>query len=103
MTDRGKFKVIRDPAVAIAAGKCWIARWGSRKILGGLPVDSFHPEDCAFCDLDPTYLIEAIDEFMNWSGLRDGDDAELERPVEAFLQLNAEAQASVVREAQGYI
>ena len=94
---RGQAQVIRDPAVAIACGKCWLSRWGALKIGIEIPADSFHPKPCNFCDYDMGYLVEAIDEFLEWSGLRIGKDPKpLRAEVEGFLTLPADEQARAV-------
>ena len=63
---RGRVSVIRDPAIASAAAKCWLARWhkgsGARTI--GIPITSFHPQDCGFCEYPTDKLIESVDEFV---------------------------------------
>lgn len=100
--------VIRDPAHAIAAGKCWIARrWG------GLLAESAiadHPTDCAWCEFEPDYIIEKIEEFQEWAGLTRSDTVDtgdpLVRPlrasVEGFAMLPVEEQRRLVRDAQGF-
>ncbi len=61
--------VIRDPAFAAAAGKCWLAR-----MMGGRVgnVVAAHPTECAWCEFPPEYLIDRISEFLHWAGAEPG-------------------------------
>jgi hypothetical protein len=98
---RGQAQVIRDPAVAVAAGKCWLSRWGDLKIGVEITSDSFHPKECVFCAYDMRFLVESIDEFMDWSGLRPTKDpTPLRAEVEGFLTLSPEEQARAVWDVQ---
>jgi hypothetical protein len=107
MTQRGKDDaVIRDPAFAAAAGKCWLARMMGGKV-GSVVAD--HPEECSFCEFDPEYLIDRIEEFLRWAGLDAVDEIKRGEPevrplratVEAFQMMGAEEQRRLVRKAQG--
>lgn len=90
--------VIRDPAVAIAAAKCWLAGRGG----GLLPVDSFHPTECTFCDFDRDGIIEAVTEFAAWAGISTDEETPLRAEIEAFLTISLEAQTRQVDRARGY-
>ena len=95
---RGRSEVIRDPAVASAAAKCWLARFqGDESLIGG----SYHPGPCSLCGYDLDYLMAAIKEFLAWSGLQPGKDpVPLRAEVEGFLTLPREEQARAVRAVQ---
>lgn len=102
MSTRGKIE-IHDPAQAIAAAKCWMSRWGHTTLAGSVSVDSFHPTNCRFCQINADYLITAIDEFLDWSNLRaDTRSVHYEESVEKFLMLSNAEQSEAVRAAQGY-
>jgi len=106
---RGRVSVIRDPAIASAAAKCWLARWhkgsGARTI--GIPITSFHPQDCGFCEYPTDKLIESVDEFVKWSGLKPptsiSEPVAMRESVEMFLTLPAHEQKRLVEKAQGYL
>lgn len=90
-------EVIRDPAVASAAAKCWLARFQGMVIIDG----SYHPEPCSLCEYDMDYLIGAVREFLAWSGHQPGKDpVPLRQEVEGFLTLPREEQARAVRAIQ---
>jgi hypothetical protein len=105
---RGRVSVIRDPAIAVAAAKCWLARWhkGAGAKMVGVPVNSFHPVDCGFCDYPTDRLIVAVTEFGEWAGLQ--PQVFMDQPVavrdtvETFLGLPSHEQKRLVRKAQGY-
>lgn len=95
---RGRQEVIRDPAVASAAAKCWLARF-----QGVIYIDpgSYHPERCSLCEYDMDYLMAMLREFLAWSGLKPGKDpVPLRAEVEGFLTLPATEQARAVRAVQ---
>lgn len=101
---------VRDPAVAIAGAKCWLARWngGEGARAAGLQVASFHPRPCEFCQVSTDGLIRMIEEFLVWSGITpperftDETITPLRAEVEGFLTLPTEEQERLVAEAQGY-
>jgi hypothetical protein len=105
---RGRVSVIRDPAIAVAAAKCWMARWngGRSAKMVGLTVNSFHPAECGFCDFPAERLIEAVDEFNTWAGLKPprfiGESSAVRDTVETFLSLPVHEQKRLVGKAQGY-
>jgi hypothetical protein len=98
--------VIRDPADAAAAAKCWLHRRMGR--LGAIA--PHHPEPCAWCEFDPDYLVGKIAEFNTWAGFDNIDRFDVGDPfvrpirsdVENFMQLPVDEQAHLVRVAQGY-
>lgn len=98
--------VIRDPAFAAAAGKCWIARMMGGRVGSAL---ADHPEECAFCEFPPEYLVGRIEEFMHWAGLNPVDEFKPGEPmvrplrssVEVFQMLPTAEQQRLVRRAQG--
>lgn len=95
----GDRSVIRDPAVAVAAAKCWLASRGGG---GLLPVDSFHPKECTFCEFDRDGIIEAVTEFVAWAGIATDEERPLRGAVEAFMTINPEAQSRQVDRVRGY-
>jgi hypothetical protein len=109
---RGKSEGIKDPAFAIAAGKCWLARWrgGAAASAMNLDASSFHPSECTFCGYSPEELIDMLEAFLKWAGLnppswRDPLEVEttpLRAEVEGFLTLPPEEQERTVQFAQGY-
>lgn len=108
---RGQTSILRDPAAAIAAAKCWLARWndGAGARFAGLQVATFHPRACDYCSAPPEALIDLIENFLVWSGIQpperftDEGLTPLRADVEGFLTLPQEEQEKLVQEAQGYI
>lgn len=100
VVDKGGKKgdwIIRDPAVAAAAAKCWLARFQGVIIIDG----SYHPETCSMCEYDVDSLLAAIREFNAWSGIMPGKDpVPMRAEVEGFLTLPREEQARAVRAVQ---
>lgn len=103
---RGRVQVLRDPATAIAAAKCFLSRTQNRLSLG-----AFHSEECDFCETSLDVLIRALEEFGTWSGISyretryDPLNPALRawRPeIESFAQLPREEQLKMVEVAQGY-
>jgi hypothetical protein len=107
-TSRGRVSAIRDPAIAVAAAKCWLARWngGRGARVAGLNMTTFHPEECGFCEYPVDRLMASIEHFVAWSGLDEdvlpGDPMPLRDQVESFLSLPRQEQARLVTKAQGY-
>lgn len=107
--NRGRVAEIRDPAVAIAAGKCWMARWrkGGMFLITGVPINSFHPAPCGFCEYPPDKLAGALEEFVDWARLKAprtmGETTELRAEIEMFQTLPKEEQQRLVERAQGYV
>lgn len=104
---RGRPPVIRDPAIAVAVGKCWLARTRS-----AFAVTAHHPEECGFCEMPLDKLIWSLEEFNEWSGVGYRQDRfdpsnPTIRPwrveIERFDSLPREEQDVMVRRAQGYI
>ncbi len=99
--------VIRDPAYAAAAGKCWLARMMGGRV-GNVVAD--HPGECSFCEFEPEYLIGRIEEFLHWAGLNPIDEIRIGEPilrplrnqVESFQMLGDAEQKALVRKAQGH-
>lgn len=109
MTGRGRVSVIRDPAIAAAAGKCWLARWQGGKAMSritGIQSNSFHPDECGFCDYPTDRLVEAVAEFNEWAGLNPinfMDEPMVARgAVEMFMTNTTAEQRRLVMKAQGY-
>jgi hypothetical protein len=102
MTDRGR-SVIRDPAVAIAASKCWLASMMNKAgaLPGVPPLDSFHPAECTFCDFDRDGIIQALEEFAAWAGISKDEETPMRAEIERFLTLPGYQQSAFVRRAQG--
>lgn len=101
--------VLRDPATAIAAGKCVLSRWhrGKAATLVGISVSSFHPSECGFCEYPIEQLMEALREFNGWAGLVEPSTLDEPRPVrqevEMFLSLPDKDQQTLVARRQGYV
>ena len=74
-------------------------------MLKNISVNSYHPEDCGFCEYPAEKLINAVSDFMEWAEppTRMGDATALRPEVEAFLALTHEEQKEEVRRAQGYL
>lgn len=95
---------IRDPEVAIAAAKCWLARWGG-SVLDHIPVAAHHPRPCGFCEYPSDKLIDLVAEFMAWADPPTpmGEPSALRPELEAFLALSQRQQRRLVNKAQGYL
>lgn len=72
----------------------------------GIGVDSFHPDECDFCEYPPARLVDSLREFVSWSGFDrvtvPGDLVTMRAEVEMFETLPRHEQARLVRKAQGY-
>ena len=92
---------IRDPAVAIAVAKCWLAsKYGASP--PDIPaVTVFHPEECPFCDFERDGMMEALEEFVAWSGISSDEETPLRLQIESWLTLPSEVQEQHVKRAQG--
>ena len=102
MSERGRY-VIRNPAEAVAAAKCWLATWS--KAGGGAnlpPVDSYHPDKCVYCEQPRDFLIRVLEEFRDWSFISSyvDDETPLRLEVEQFLALPTHEQDRLVKKAQ---
>lgn len=102
--ERGRVSLIRDPAYAVAAAKCWLSR--TRQKFG-----AHHPEECSMCDIPAGDLIASLTEFATWSGLNyrentydpyDPVTTELREEVERWVRLPQREQRARVMKAQGY-
>lgn len=101
---------IRDAAIAVAAAKCVIARDLGGSTMGVLAPRFFHPEECAFCEMEPEWLRQAVAEFNQWAGLVPAEKMDpafpdlhpLQPSIESFMLLPREEQAIRVQRAQGY-
>lgn len=108
--ERGTPEPIRDPAFAVAAAKCVVARDLGSAALGGITPRFFHPKECAFCEFDQEFLRDAVAEFTQWAGLVESSTFDpampelyrVEPAVERFMQMPFEDQAWLVQKAQGY-
>lgn len=104
--NRGRVSVIRDPAIAVAAAKCHLARWRDMKTILGISANSFHPAECGFCDYPADRLAEAVVEFSEWAGLyqtkASDDTLPVRDQVESFLMLPRHEQLRLVEKAQSY-
>lgn len=101
---RGRMTV-RDPAMAIAMAKCWLASWmpPGAEAFGLPPESSFHPDACGFCDMPRDLLVQMLEEFQTWSLISVYDDeVPLRAEIEAWQTLSPEQQNFKVRQAQGY-
>jgi len=88
--------------MAVAVAKCWLASYQGRNSLTGLPPsDSFHTEECPYCDFNRDGMMEALAEFVAWSGISSDDETPLRMEVEAWLTVPPEEQARRVKQAQG--
>lgn len=101
--------VLRDPATAAAAGKCVMTRWnkGGGARMVGLPTNSFHPQECGFCEYPVDQLMEALAEFNAWAGLIEPSTLDhplpLREEIEMFLSLAPADQQALVARRQGYL
>ena len=98
---RGKF-TLRNPAEAIAVSKCWLNTW-ARTSPQMLPkAETFHPETCAFCEQPRDLLIQALEEFRDWSSISSlTDDGLMPRlEIEQWLSLPVFEQNRLVAKAQ---
>jgi hypothetical protein len=101
---------IRDAAIVVAAAKCVIARDLGGASLGVLTPRFFHPEECAFCEMETEWLRQGVAEFNEWAGLNPPEKIDPAFPdlqpvqpsVESFMLLPREEQAIRVQRAQGY-
>lgn len=103
MADRGKVDLsTEDPAVATAYAKCVLNRMMATKSF--IPaIRGFHPMPCRYEGYDSELLMDALNQFIEWSGLDNRTDPNpLRARVELFLQADHEQQAYLVRRAQGY-
>jgi hypothetical protein len=109
MVGRGKDDVIiRDPAFAAAAGKCWLSRMMGGRV-GSAVAD--HPLECSFCKFDLDYLCDRIEEFLHWAGMERIDEHRPGEPtvypvrteIESFMMQTKTEQERLVRKAQGQI
>lgn len=108
--DRSSPPPIRDAAIAVAAAKCVVARDIGKDSLGVLTPRHFHPEECAFCEMETEWLRQAVTEFNAWAGLNPPatmdaafpDLQPIQPSVESFMLLPREEQAIRVSRAQGY-
>lgn len=107
---RYKIPELRDPAQAVAAAKCVVARDLGKESLGRLTPRFFHPSECSYCGLETEALRDAVAEFNGWAGLNPPTRIDPMYPdlhpikpgVESFMLLPREEQAARVQRAQGY-
>jgi len=97
---RGQISVVRNPAVAIAMSKCWLADWKD-----SLPSIDFHPDTCAFCDTPRDLLMKQLEEFKTWSGVSDivTEEQPLRLEIEQWETLPVHEQVRLVRKAQAIV
>ena len=104
---RGSLSAVRDPAMAVAMAKCWLASWTSRakaaNVRTGLPpVDSFHGYECGFCDVPRDIIIRQLEEFTTWSGISSYDeDIPLRAEIESWEMVHSDEQKRRVLKASG--
>jgi hypothetical protein len=93
--------------MAIAMAKCWMATWTRRAERAGIgsglpPTDSFHVEECAFCDMPRDMIIRALDEFVEWSGISSYDESvPLRLEIESWETVSSTEQTRRVAKASG--
>jgi hypothetical protein len=89
---------IREPAVAIAIGRCIAARafgFPKREVSG-------HERACGWEDYPLEVLTEAIREFNEWVGYNDRRHTTGRHETRLFNELHREEQRELVREAQAF-
>jgi hypothetical protein len=96
MPERGRLPVIRKPEAGVALALCYLARVFPAD-MGGLKVNSFHPDTCRFCELTDDELNAMLDDFNTWAGVK--DDREVPDEVLAFVILSSADQSRLVKEA----
>jgi len=88
--------LVLDPASAVAAARCLIARLWRMPSIANVQVDAIHPRPCAWEEWDRYDLAEMLNAF-NRDAWYDG------RPhpaVDRFRRLSAPEQRALVRAAQ---
>ena len=96
-------KEVRDPAVAIAMARCWLASWSSRSLIG-LDINEFHPDNCGFCEIPRETIMEMLEEFADWSNISSYDESvPLRAEIEAWETLPREEQKTMVERAAGWL
>lgn len=66
--------MIREPAAAVAAAICWLARWrGMGKEYTPGSIGLRHPVECSWCIYPPDELILWIEEFNDLDLIRGRD------------------------------
>jgi hypothetical protein len=96
---------LRDPAKAVAVGKCLLRRQFGFK---GLGLDITHPATCPYCSVAPEVLLAALDEFNDWAGFTREDlhdpynptMHEIRPAIDHFVRLPMEEQQALVQAAQ---
>jgi hypothetical protein len=61
--------------------------------LMDVPVNSYHPNECRFCEWTDSEITAALADFNEWAGIK---TTKYPPEVEAFLMLSAEEQARLV-------
>jgi hypothetical protein len=91
----GKPALVDEPASAIAASLCLVARDRD----GRTPR---HPRRCSWCDYPAAELARMVGEFNEWAGLDQRTGRYARHSVWSFNELPAKRQAELVLEAQGF-
>jgi hypothetical protein len=96
-----------DPAAAVAASICWLARWRGVGAKFAKAATVRHPSRCAWCDYPPGYLVTMVEEFNDADLVYDGNGVRfdshgqpLHRVGGRFHALPRERQRALVTAAQ---
>lgn len=87
--------VIDEPAAAVAASLCLIARDRDG-------VTTRHPRRCGWCDYPEADLRAMVDGFIAWADPDEKRRTYGRHAARVFAELSATQQAALVAEAQGF-
>lgn len=87
--------VIDEPASAVAAALCLVARNNDG-------VTSRHPRRCGWCDYPTDELVRMVDGFNTWAGFNDRRRTYERHDARVFAELPPARQAELVLAAQGF-
>lgn len=92
--DLSPIPAITDPAAAIAAAQCYLARtWGQGGSVG-IAVTERHPRECQWCPYPIEQLVRLIVDFNAWAF--DGRGKPRDQATAAFLSKPTKAQRAAV-------
>jgi len=93
---RGSISVIRNPAIAVAMAKCWLADWKAT-----IPAANFHPDTCAYCDTPRDLLMKQLEEFRDWAGISviELEESPLRMEIEQWETMPVAEQTRLIQKA----
>ena len=91
----GKPVLVDEPASAVAAAVCLLARDRDGRIPR-------HPRRCSWCDYPAPELARMVDEFNAWAERNERTGRYARHSAWSFNELPRATQAELVREAQGF-